>query len=199
MLKKFQRRLRREGAVAYLVMLMMAALIGIAAYAIDTGHLYKVRTELQNVADASALAAAKELDGSSTGITNAIAMVQAQSDLGDGIGNKAYHDQVEIAEEDIEFGHWSTKTSTWTSYGSAPSDEQATTANGIRITARRNSDNGGAVHTPFSGFVHGSFGDRAVSASATAVGGGPATECGFPMAIADCQLTETTEGDGCGL
>jgi hypothetical protein len=43
----------------------MAALLGIAALAIDVGRLYALRSEMQNAVDAAALAAAAELDAGS--------------------------------------------------------------------------------------------------------------------------------------
>ena len=45
-----------EGAIAVLTALGLVAFIGFASLAIDMGHLYTVRNELQNVADAAALA-----------------------------------------------------------------------------------------------------------------------------------------------
>ena len=50
-----------RGATAVLVALVMLPLIAITALAIDTGHIYVVRNELQNAADAGALAAAQSL------------------------------------------------------------------------------------------------------------------------------------------
>ncbi|MDQ9168914.1 pilus assembly protein TadG-related protein [Oxalobacteraceae bacterium R-40] len=52
---------RQRGAVAIVVALSMAVLIGFVGLALDTGKLYVAKTELQNSADACALAAAQEL------------------------------------------------------------------------------------------------------------------------------------------
>ncbi len=51
----------QTGAVAVLVMVLMTGIIGIMAYAIDTGSLYQTRSHLQTVADSAALAGAQEL------------------------------------------------------------------------------------------------------------------------------------------
>lgn len=54
---------RQRGSVAIIVALSIAVLIGMIGLAIDLGRMFVIKTELQNAADACALAAAKELDG----------------------------------------------------------------------------------------------------------------------------------------
>jgi len=54
-------RLRQRGAVAILAAIALPVLIGFAGLAIDSGRLYVQKGELQNAADACALAAAREL------------------------------------------------------------------------------------------------------------------------------------------
>lgn len=51
----------QKGAVLVLVAILLIVFVGMAALAIDIGHLYLVRNELQNAADAGALAGAKVL------------------------------------------------------------------------------------------------------------------------------------------
>jgi len=58
------RTLRRQrGALLALGVVLTIVLVGIAALALDLGRVFVHRTEMQNAADASALAAAMELDG----------------------------------------------------------------------------------------------------------------------------------------
>ena len=57
----FTGRRRQSGAAAILVAFLMIVFLGIAALALDIGYLYVVRTELQNAADAAALAGAGRL------------------------------------------------------------------------------------------------------------------------------------------
>lgn len=52
---------RQRGGVAILVAVSLAMLLGFAGLVLDLGHLYVNKTELQNAADACALAAANEL------------------------------------------------------------------------------------------------------------------------------------------
>lgn len=62
---------RQRGAVAIVVALSIFVLIGMIGLAIDLGRMFVIKTELQNAADACALAAAKELDGDADAITRA--------------------------------------------------------------------------------------------------------------------------------
>jgi hypothetical protein len=52
---------RQRGAVAIIAALSLPVLIGFAGLALDGGHLYIEKTELQNASDACALAASREL------------------------------------------------------------------------------------------------------------------------------------------
>ena len=56
----------QKGGVAIIVALSLPVLIGMAGLALDLGKLYVTKTELQNAADACALAAAVELDGTAS-------------------------------------------------------------------------------------------------------------------------------------
>ncbi len=52
----------RDGGIAVTVAVMSAVLVGILAMAIDLGRAYNLSTELDNAADAYALAGATQLD-----------------------------------------------------------------------------------------------------------------------------------------
>ncbi|VWD28946.1 MULTISPECIES: pilus assembly protein TadG-related protein [Burkholderia] len=54
---------RQRGAVAIIVGLALAVMIGFVGLALDLGKLYVTRSELQNSADACALSAARDLTG----------------------------------------------------------------------------------------------------------------------------------------
>jgi Flp pilus assembly protein TadG len=51
----------RPGVIVVVAAVMMAALVGLVAFAVDYGYLLKIRTDLQRSADASALAAVRDL------------------------------------------------------------------------------------------------------------------------------------------
>ncbi len=87
MKNRFGVRKKQRGTVAIMVGLLLIPLIGFLGIVIDLGHLYVRKTELQNAADAAALAGAKQLNGSATGIDAAVASAIATaaanaSDLG---------------------------------------------------------------------------------------------------------------------
>lgn len=64
---------RQGGAIAILFVLMLLLLIGLCGMAIDLGLIYNRKAELQGVANSAAVAAAQELNGSSSGVANALA------------------------------------------------------------------------------------------------------------------------------
>lgn len=61
---------RQRGVTAVLAAITVVVLVGILGWVIDLGVLYVRKTELQNAADAAALAGARELDGTGDGIVN---------------------------------------------------------------------------------------------------------------------------------
>jgi Flp pilus assembly protein TadG len=66
-------RRRQGGAFAIMFGIMLVAIIGFFGLALDVSHMYVRRTEMQNVADAAALAAALEFDGTEAGAARALA------------------------------------------------------------------------------------------------------------------------------
>ena len=57
------RSTRRRGAVAPLCALLIVPLLGMCAYSIDVGYIIVCHTDLQNAADAAALAGAERRGG----------------------------------------------------------------------------------------------------------------------------------------
>lgn len=104
----------QHGAVAIIVAICLIVFIGFSALAIDVGHLYVARNELQNAADAGALAGAqslfcKEGDPCTPGDINPQANVFAEQAAK---RNQSEKTAVEIKE--IQRGHWSFATKTFT-------------------------------------------------------------------------------------
>jgi hypothetical protein len=62
---------RQRGAMIITTALVLLFLLGFMGIALDFGHLFVVRTELQTAVDSCALAAARELDGQGTALTRA--------------------------------------------------------------------------------------------------------------------------------
>lgn len=86
--KLTRRSLRRQqGAVAIIVGLALAVMIGFVGLALDLGKLYVTRSELQNSADACALSAARDL-------TSAISLQVSEADgIAAGHSNFAFFQQ----------------------------------------------------------------------------------------------------------
>lgn len=76
MRRLFIGRRHQRGAVAIMFGLSIFVLFGFMALAVDLGRTYVVRTELQNAADAAALAGAKDLNQKLDGVTKAIDTVK---------------------------------------------------------------------------------------------------------------------------
>ncbi len=72
MIGRAARRRQEEGSIMSLAAISMVAILLATGLAIDVGHWYLVGGELQNAADAAALAAASALDASAGGITQAV-------------------------------------------------------------------------------------------------------------------------------
>lgn len=84
-----------KGAVGVLVAVMMLVLIGVGAIAVDVGQIYAERAELQNAADAGALAGAQicsETGGCAQSDANAVAALLANQNSKDGVSRVRFVD-----------------------------------------------------------------------------------------------------------
>jgi hypothetical protein len=72
MIRMLPMRHRQYGATAIMFALTVLVLFGFMGLALDLAQAFNRKTELQNAADAAALAGAKELDGSEAGIDKAV-------------------------------------------------------------------------------------------------------------------------------
>ena len=89
---------RQRGAVVIIVAVCLFFLIGLLALVLDLGQLYIAKTELQNAADASALAGAKELNGTLAGIQNAKSAACTVAQM-----NKYDFSSISVADKAIDF------------------------------------------------------------------------------------------------
>ncbi len=88
--------LKNKGAVTEIVALAMVALLAVSGLALDGGRLYTLRTRLENVADAAALAGAQALpDDPATAQSLAVAYAESN-------GLPADHVQVWFADQNHE-------------------------------------------------------------------------------------------------
>lgn len=165
----------QRGVTIIIVALLILVFIGFAALAIDIGHLFVVRNELQNAADAGCLAGARFLytdDGMAVNENaNQIAYQAA-------IANKSDQSPVDVHwsggnGEDVERGHWCFADRTFTpNESTAPVDlwdvlpeeldANPNFINAIRVRARRQD-------TPSASFFAKVFGYENFSLSTEAI------------------------------
>lgn len=100
------RRLRTDdGASAVFVMIVIAVLVGFGAWSIDVGAIYQERRELQNGADAAALAAAQDcaerLGSAACASHTDASLVSFATSYADANANDAAHDARILPQGDI--------------------------------------------------------------------------------------------------
>lgn len=99
----------RKGNVTLLVLASMGAILGVSAVVMDLGYAWVVRQQLQNTVDASATAAAMELDGTASGITKAKTVARQIAAL-----NPVNGHAITLADDDFSWGEWDANTETFT-------------------------------------------------------------------------------------
>lgn len=156
-------RLRgRRGNVLVLSALMMVALFGMLAFAVDTGFVLHMRTEMQRTADACALAAAEKLPSQAEAAAVAFA-VALQNGWSPGVyigaGDEMHGSDLDPTT--VEFGLWNRDTATFTT----PTPSGRST-NAVRVTLRRTEASKNPLGLFFARVLGTTHSD--VSASATA-------------------------------
>jgi hypothetical protein len=172
--------LDKRGAVMAIVALSLFLFLALLALVVDLGQGLTVRTQLQSVADAAALAAASQLDGTLGGITNATAQANAYC-----AKNQAAGYPVSLLPGDIEFGYWDMPTRVFNLIlpgGLGYPDA----VNAVRLTTRRDAASGTQLATTFAR----SFGRNTMDVSARAVAerGGPSKCVDSSDPTKDCNL-----------
>ena len=172
----------KNGAVLVWVALMVTCLIAFLALAVDVGYMYVTRNELQNVADAAALAGANELgrkyllldpsaqEGYDVS-SDAASIRQAAKDVAK--KNKAASVDIEIKDSDIIIGQWN-----WVKNAAKPNPNPTNIEpDAVQVTSYRAADYaGGAVATFFARILNlfgGNHDFFEASAVATAALSGP--------------------------
>ncbi|MGX4640107.1 pilus assembly protein TadG-related protein [Massilia sp. SYSU DXS3249] len=109
---------REKGAVAIITIAAIIIIIGFCGLALDLSQVYNRKMELQNAADVAALAAAGELNGTSTGVSSAVAAAAARfGGSSESSVTFQYGRPIQWAEAAIEFGR--TPGGPWVAAGAA--------------------------------------------------------------------------------
>ena len=176
---------KQDGVTLVLVAILLLLFIGFAALAIDVSHLYAVRNQLQNAADAGALAGARILFNNDYSINeDALDVAEEAAEKNKAMaegGTKSVEVIHSETASEVEFGHWSFGSTTDLKKGFYPADsvpespyniigidEDVLDAdkdyiNAIRLVARRKA-------SPAVSFFARIFGHESFELSATAVG-----------------------------
>ncbi len=171
-----------EGAMAVVIGVVMIVLVGMASLAIDLGRLYTTHNNMQNTADAAALAAARALLKEDPANHNDVTRdVQAAKDAAmnicismagltgldgkDADGNVVSTPAGQRNDVGVRFGNWADHSSTWTDLGTSPSPNS--TANAVQVSLTRNDlTHYGAVANYVAGAVGMSAADMTVTSRA---------------------------------
>lgn len=164
-----------RGITALVVALVLFPLICFAALGVDIAHIYVVRNELQNAADAGALAAARFLYNDDGTMVNTLAN---QEGFDAATSNMSDNQPVEVNwsggnSGDVERGHWSFYNRTFTPNDATDPvdlwnvsddelDRNTDFINAVRVRARR-------AATPATAFFARIFGYEGFELSAEAV------------------------------
>jgi hypothetical protein len=161
---------RQSGAVAVLIGILLIPLMSLASLAIDVGYLYAVRNELQNIADAAALAGARKLGNIYQGLSQEeqnnydfTGDLDAIKDVAIEVAdrNKAGNQQLLLAPADVVVGRWD-QWKTLEPWSTKPPNLIMSDA--VNVVTRKDNTSNGPVLTFFARV----FGINTVSLRATA-------------------------------
>ena len=167
----------QRGVSAVIIGICLFMLVAFVSLAIDVGHLYVVRNELQNAADAGALAGARHLYVEDTFAinenANQIGQQSAIENIGDNKNVEVIFDPAAPQEGDVQRGHWSFNSRTFTRWDDLipppiwgkradELDAMVEFVNAVQVIARRES-------LPITSFFAGIFGYEGFKASRKAV------------------------------
>lgn len=176
----------QSGAVAVIVALSMVMLLGFAALAIDVGYLAATKNELQNVADAAALAATGELgdiyanpavDPATYVCDRARIVSVAQAVVGTG-KNRAGAKDITIGDADIFINNIAGAGTT------VFSTNNLNQPDAIRVIARRDSVLNSSITTFFARIFNISSLPVTADATAALTGESTAGPGGLPLPVA---------------
>ena len=177
---------QEQGAVLPLTAVMIVVAIGCMALAIDLGHVYLVKCELQRAADAGAMAAVKGLFPVPPGSRNPLPLIP------DCVGawsicqtvvtaNTADGAALQVLSPDVTFGSWNDDGF------SATGCADPKLVNAVKVVVRKDDSANGKVPLFFAGLLPGGLGSLPLTAEAVGLSGYtgyvPPGGGAFPLAI----------------
>ncbi|MEC4681641.1 MAG: Tad domain-containing protein [Nitrospirota bacterium] len=162
----------QHGVVSLIMAVSTTMLLGFTALAIDLGHAWMVKQELQNVADAAALAGAGQLgqvyqgmsaeDQGNYFLTSADKQVVVNQINSLSPNSHAGGTSLAFRTEDLEVGVWDSTTKTFTPV--PPDDPASPRPTAVRVQVRRDE----TANTPLATFLGGLVGVEGISITASA-------------------------------
>ena len=189
---------KRKGIVIVYVVMTMLVMLSFLGLAVDGGHLFLVRTELQNAADASALAGAGALykDANNPGAPPLLDWNRASSAAAAFVKENR-SDGFVLTDGQIATGCWDQNLKTFKARLTGNSCEGSSQIPAVSVIVSRSAgNNGGPVRTFFARLIQkeGLLGELPVASNAAvAVSGFPsATPSGvtFPFMITKCVVDD---------
>ena len=177
----------QQGVSAVFIAILLVALLGVAALAVDLGYFFLTRNELQNVADAAALAATRRLgeiyqempsnlhasydlangpDGDDNGLDDLAEMKTLTNEVAE--MNKAAAETITVLDDDIEFGQWD--------FANGILNVTTAQPDAVRVTARRDERANGQITTFFAKIFNVNTMDVTATATAALSGQGQTEE-----------------------
>jgi Flp pilus assembly protein TadG len=178
---------RQRGAFAVMTVFLVMVMLVFCGFAIDLGRMYNRKVELQTIADTIAFAAAKELDGTTAGVTRAVnAAAQAAATR-----YYNYSSVVQWSESAVQFGA-SPDGDTWLDAATAGQAANASTMFYARVDTNSLDPAHGDVEMFLLHLLPSGASSRHISSVATA---GRVSTNAMPLAI--CAMSEIA-GDSRG-
>jgi len=182
----------QAGVSAVIIAIVLTMLIGFTAFAVDVGYMYLTKNELQNVADAAALAGAGHLGSTYEGLsreeqsTYEFTRENIVNDVKEiALENQAAKMHIFINDADVTIGTWTCDGETCTL--NPMTGTTLILPDAVRVIARRDGNANGPILTFFARIFN--IATVNVVADATAALTGPATidegELKTPFALSD--------------
>lgn len=173
---------RQSGAFAVMTGVLIVVILGVCGLAIDLSRMYNRKVELQTAADAIAIAAAKELDGTDTGVTRALASAAQMA-------NRHFYaynlERVEWLNDAIRFGATPYGT-TWLDETAAKQPSNAANLFYVRVDTSRLASQHSDVGIFFAGILPSVGSTAHIGSVATA---GRSSINVMPLAV--CAMSDT--------
>lgn len=169
----------RRGSIIVLAAACLIIAVAFVAFAVDIGYLSVVKTQLQNAADAAALAGANSLSTSSSAAVSAAKTV--------GLANSAAGHAVSIPDSDIELGSWDPDALAFTALSGAAQANADT----VKVTCRCSNQNGTSVTLFFAKVI----GVTSADLNATAYAKASPSRCGLIIGLNSVTMSGSAYTD----